>query len=169
RPPHLTMGGYVREMVASARQRLGATAPATAHGYGHPSKSKILRNAIYSACLLLMMTVLSLQAEHIAHQALAGFAACHPSAWAHLHHAWNAHKLTFVIEAIGLVAFGIAWLVKARRIPGLDVGDAPIDDPDQLRGLWRWLYRLAWMNGAALFLTWVVLLTGATIAMHLWL
>ena len=32
---------------------------------------------------------------------------------------WEGYRLTFVFEAIGLMAFGLAWLVKGRFIPWL--------------------------------------------------
>ena len=32
---------------------------------------------------------------------------------------WEGYHLTFVFEAIGLMAFGLAWLVKGRFIPWL--------------------------------------------------
>jgi hypothetical protein len=30
---------------------------------------------------------------------------------------WEIYRLTFVFEAVGLMAFGLAWLVKGRFIP----------------------------------------------------
>ena len=32
---------------------------------------------------------------------------------------WEAYRLTFLFEAIGLMAFGLAWLVKGRFVPWL--------------------------------------------------
>ena len=32
---------------------------------------------------------------------------------------WEGYRLTFVSEAIGLMAFGLAWLVKGRFVPWL--------------------------------------------------
>ena len=32
---------------------------------------------------------------------------------------WEGYRLTFVFEAIGLMAFGLSWFVKGRFVPWL--------------------------------------------------
>jgi hypothetical protein len=65
---------------------------------------KTLRNRIYSCCaMMILMSVTALVTKFFVIQVP------HPSAlW------WNSWHLTFTFEAIGMMAFGIAWCVKGR-------------------------------------------------------
>jgi hypothetical protein len=77
---------------------------------GAPTDIKQVRNAIYRAMgIAIALSIVALavkagvQSFVLKDAALVDF-----QTW------WNGYRLTFVFEAIALIAFGVSWLVKAR-------------------------------------------------------
>lgn len=70
---------------------------------------KVRRNRIYFWCsMFLSFAVIAIGAATVSEWYLG-----HLAPW------WEQYRLTFVFEAIGLTAFGMAWLVKGRFVPWL--------------------------------------------------
>jgi hypothetical protein len=74
---------------------------------GQIGAHKLRRNRIYFWCAMYIML------------AMAAIGGATLSEWyfGSLVPWWEIYRLTFVFEAVGLMAFGLAWLVKGRFIP----------------------------------------------------
>ena len=76
---------------------------------GQIGPHKLRRNRIYLGCAMCITL------------AMAAIGGATVSEWyvGSLVPWWEGYRLTFVFEAIGLMAFGFAWLVNGRFVPWL--------------------------------------------------